>query len=669
MGVMGMVMVPSEGYPGGGVRRTLFLGTVRNELMAGVSSLKAAVAGSNTVVGTGKSFIPYGPVSEKTEKLDVLPTGQIKTEMRIKINSKTAHLLSAIDIEYDFKIKLKSKTDFKAALDAKNTAATASTFSKLDPFFGLANIKLNPNPARANVDYWVLKHNTTEAIKMEKQSLDVQGDMQYSDAEIEFNHGLENGYVVEFEAEGVLGAQQYYYDELWGERAPNATDPQTTLRFGRFSSRRATEKYRHTGATTVDNSPTRQPLAGKAFPSQIAQLKARHQGVILEDSDLARKYRQNFYHEICLRDLSRQKVVQTGAYPQDAGYDVRTSGNGKDTEDIANIWGGKEYTFRLTHRLQTPWHRHAAHAFPVLNCMNDPEFIITMLPSTQWIQNWAEVAHLIDDITIDNAACQVKYYDIPRPLWDSMFPVSQQKSYFMSDIRKSTHELAQLTFTGSGNWDTREHVKQHTQTKKISLTEHDKLIRMFVVEVQPQAWTTHKEKAPSLPTIDYFSEMWVEVSNTILEKYSKGWQQAWKDHYTHFARDKNSVRERWVLTLGVDGDIDNVGGGSIDFAPIFNNAKIGYTLNTGKVERYATHPDLRPIYANVATVDDGPVSDFYGNWCTDGLGSIFGAIGKRDTDPGQTSFTYDVTPLITVQAVGVSALVFQNGQASIHQQT
>lgn len=633
--------------------------------MAGVSSLKAAVAGSNTVVGTGKSFIPYGPVSEKTEKLDVLPTGQIKTEMRIKINSKTAHLLSAIDIEYDFKIKFKSKVDFQAALTAKMAAATG--YAATDPFYGLANVKLNPNPARSMVDNWVLKHNTTEAIKMDKQSLDVQGDMQYSDAEIEFNHGLENGYIVEFAAEGVLGAQQYYYDELWGERAINADDPQTLSRYGRYTSRRASANYKHTGAVTINTVAVREPLSGRAFPTQFAQLKARHQGVILEDSDLARKYRQNFYHEICLRDISRQQVVQTAVtYPAAASYSV-TATNAKTAQDIANIWGGKEYTFRLTHRLQTPWHRHAAHAFPVLNCMNDPEFIITMLPWQQWIQNWSEVGHLLEEPTITNAACQVKYYDIPRPLWDSMFPVSQQKSYFMSDIRKSTHELAQLTFTGSGNWDTTEHIKQHTQTKKISLTEHDKLIRMFVVEVQPQVWTTNKEKAPSLPTIDYFEEMWVEVSNTVLQKYPTSWVQAWKDNYSHFARDKNSVRERWVLTLGVDGDIDNVGGGSIDFAPIFNNSKIGYTLNTGKIERYATHPDLRSIYANV-TAAAVATTEFYGNWCTDGLGSIFGAIGKTDT-AGQASFTYDVTPQITVQAVGVSALVFQNGQASIHQQT
>ncbi|MBV5333248.1 hypothetical protein JZU54_06880 [bacterium] len=159
----------------------------------------------------------------------------------------------------------------------------------------------------------------------------------------------------------------------------------------------------------------------------------------------------------------------------------------------------------------------------------------------------------------------------------------------------------------------------------------------------------------------------MEVSNTVLQKYPTSWQQAWKDNYSHFARDKNSVRERWVLTLGVDGDIDNVGGGSIDFAPIFNNSKIGYHLNTGKIERYATHPDLRSIYANV-TAAAVATTEFYGNWCTDGLGSIFGAIGKTDT-AGQASFTYDVTPQITVQAVGVSALVFQNGQASIHQQT
>ncbi|MBV5333250.1 hypothetical protein JZU54_06890, partial [bacterium] len=87
----------------------------------------------------------------------------------------------------------------------KMTAATAGSYAVTDPFYGLANVKLNPNPARSMVDNWVLKHNTTEAIKMEKQSLDVQGDMQYSDAEIEFNHGLENGYVVEFAAEGGLG--------------------------------------------------------------------------------------------------------------------------------------------------------------------------------------------------------------------------------------------------------------------------------------------------------------------------------------------------------------------------------------------------------------------------------------------------------------------------------
>jgi hypothetical protein len=660
-------------------------------------ALQSMLSGQNLPVGTGaKKFVPLVTVSERWERMDCNPSDQVKNELKIKPTTTTAMLGGALDVSFEFVVELKSRTDFAAALGAKSAAAPAGTFARGDPFWGLSNIKLNPNPARSMIQQWVLRHNTTEVIKSEGHALSLDADLQYDADEQELIHGLENGYCMDFVTEGKLGACQVYWDESY-VRKPGAVNPRTGLRFGKWRRRPVTSPYLNTFVLQrlPGNAQLQQPLAGQAWPTQLEQIRARHQGIDLTDAELVQKYRQNFYHEICLRDLNRADVNQdsTAEIPiataaldgkEDTGLNGRPAipfrRNADDTyvlksiDDIAQIYGGKKIRFHLTYRVQTPWHRHPAHAHPQLNLVNDPEFIFTLHDWKRWIQNWGECGHLIQSLTIEKPEAKAKLYDVPKNIWDAYFPVTQQRSYFLNDIRQTHHDREAISFHGTGDPD-EEHTPQHTQNHFVKINEHDKLCRMLVVEAEPLVWSTTPENAPALPTIDLIDRLWLEIGADILGKVPADWLSKFKDEFSHFTRDRSSVRECWFKGLGFDNDVENFGGGAVDFSTIYNNTRIGYNLSTARIERYATDPHLRPLYVNKAlgdTVDDmyGPNDQYlgYGNWCQDGLGSLFGCINAV-LNADQKGYTYTVAVRFNISALGVKAVIHDSGQLYPHQQT
>jgi hypothetical protein len=652
--------------------------------------LQSMLSGQNLPVGTGaKKFVPLVTVSERWERMDCNPSDQVKNELKIKPTTTTAMLGGALDVGFEFVIELKSRADFQAALDAKMNEATAGTFARTDAFFGLSNIKLNPNPARSMIQQWVLRHNTTEVIKSEGHALALDADLQYDEDEQELIHGLENGYCMDFVTEGKLGACQVYWDEGFA-RKPGQTNPRTGLRFGKWRRRPVTSPYINNGIINLEGPAQenlQQPLTGTAWPTQLEQIRARHQGIDLTDAELVQKYRQNFYTEICLRDLSRGDYdqgfpgeVPIANVPIDRGglstipYRKGTQGTiiQKSTSDIAQIYGGKKLRFKLTYRVQTPWHRHAAHAHPQLNLVNDPEFIFTLHDWKRWIQNWGECGHLIHSLTIENPEAKAKLYDVPKAIWDAYFPVTQQRSYFLNDIRQTHHDREAISFHGTGDPD-EEHTPQHTQNHYVKINEHDKLCRMLVVEAEPLVWSTTPTEAPALPTIDLIDKLWLEIGADILGKVPTDWLSRYKDEFAHFTRDRSSVRECWFKGLGFDNDVENFGGGAIDFSTIYNNTRIGYNLSTARIERYATDPALRPLYVNEGTtlqnmyIDNNSYTG-YGNWCQDGMGSLFGCINAV-LNPDSKSYTYTVAVRFNISALGVKAVIHDSGQLYPHQQT
>ena len=665
--------------------------------------LQSMLSGQNLPVGTGaKKFVPLVTVSERWERMDCNPSDQVKNELKIKPTTTTAMLGGALDVSFEFVIELKSRADFQAALDAKKDAAPPSTFARLDPFWGLSNIKLNPNPARSMIQQWVLRHNTTEVIKSEGHALALDADLQYDEDEQELIHGLENGYCMDFVTEGKLGACQVYWDESY-VRKPGQRNPRTNLRFGKWRRRPVTAKYLNDyelGGASIPGfgiETVMQPLAGRAWPTQLEQIRARHQGIDLTDAELVHKYRQNFYTEICLRDLNRADVDQdsTAEVPiannglsndEISGLHApgipfrRTDGNKyvlKTTSDIAQIYGGKKLRFKLTYRVQTPWHRHAAHAHPQLNLVNDPEFIFTLHDWKRWIQNWGECGHLIQSLTIENPEAKAKLYDVPKNIWDAYFPVTQQRSYFLNDIRQTHHDREAISFHGTGDPD-EEHTPQHTQNHYVKINEHDKLCRMLVVEAEPLVWSTTPTEAPALPTIDLIEKLWLEIGADILGKVPTDWLSRYKDEFAHFTRDRSSVRECWFKGLGFDNDVENFGGGAIDFSTIYNNTRIGYNLSTARIERYATDLALRPLYVNKPDTQGALETNQYagvtgaltgyGNWHQDGMGSLFGCINAV-LNPDSKSYTYTVAVRFNISALGVKAVIHDSGQLYPHQQT
>jgi hypothetical protein len=707
-------------------------------------ALASAVSGNNTPF-TGKTFTPYHPVAERTEKLTVEKAG---STLSFKADSKRAHLVSSFDVHFQICIRTKPVAEFQAALQAKSAELYNSTQEHTektrDPFWGLQNVKLVPDLARNIFQKVEMVHNTTTVSDEKRAPLDLLAAMQYENgAESDFYHQLNNGYLLGMEGHGKYGAQTIYFDELYDKRYreinPTNGDitalvpdksflygiTSTPLSFGRIDQRPASDPYIYTERPMDDllrkpgsliavnpiglphrfwrymSSPTAgqpdvpdgtgytvfEPLISTVFPDQIMVIDKRHRnGPTFGRDSLAQKYRKDLCWEIAFRDISRRNVLittQASGIPGHPAYipDPDNPVAWKTEENIANIWGNREFKINVVYRLQTPWHRSPAHVFPLLNALNDPKFILTLNDPTLWVQNWKEVQHLIEKPYLVEGSwgeARMKCFDIAKPLWDRMFALNEQRSYLTHDIR--TIELPQVPanvteVSCDGNALA---LSLKGADWNASIKDLDKLCRMICVEVGIGKWNddpTLRGVVP--PGLDLFESVHMTVADDILNKHKTDhrYMQYFKDFQQKFKRDHNSVHEMWCMPFGIDADIDNHGGGHIDFSPIFNATKLHITFNKQKVAYYAS--ELAPIYGKLKDADELLLTSrpsnqnalWYGNAFQNIHGSLNGAINVV-RDVANDEYKYSIDDLyIRVHCFGLQVIIFQGGQLYRQKQT
>jgi hypothetical protein len=409
--------------------------------------------------------------------------------------------------------------------------------------------------------------------------------------------------------------------------------------------------------------------------------KRHRNGPTFGRDSLAQKYRKDLCWEIAFRDINRRTGYVASSMHPLFDYDDDDVNSWKDEEDIAKIWGNREFKINVVYRLQTPWHRSPAHVFPLLNALNDPKFILTLNKPELWVQNWSEVSHLIEKPYLVDGSwgeARMKCFDIAKPLWDRMFALNEQRSYLTHDIRmielpQVPANVTEVTCDGDGLSLSLKGVDWNASIKDL-----DKLCRMICVEVGIGKW----QDDPTLrgvvpPGLDLFESVHMTVANDILNKHTTDHRmmQYFKDFQEKFKRDHNSVHEMWCMPFGIDADVDNHGGGHIDFAPIFNATKLHIMFNKQKVAYYAS--ELAPIYGKLKDTDELLVTSrpsnqnalWYGNAFQNIHGSLNGAINVV-RDVANNQFKYSVDDLyIRVHCFGLQVIIFQGGQLYRQKQT
>ena len=589
--------------------------------------LKTVVSGNNTPF-TGKSFTAYHPVSQNwRDSYAKTPVSTTKpSRVQFEIPSTLGHLVDKIHGKWNFRIVV-SKAKMLTYLSGDTPTDT--------PGERVQNIKLLPNQARNMLDQWTILHNSTEAEVKKSWQLERMAREMFTPEETDYQHCLTNGYYTGSSKRNQNGGSRYIY---WKGLADGTTGTwDDTL-----------PNVRYFGSATV----------GRA----TYNMKSQHDCFRLKDPELPEadfytKYKYHYYHEIGLRD---HPAVTTTA-----------------TRDqiIAALFPGTTteltFTFELTYEFQTPWHRNIKDSVAILNCVNHPEFWMHFRKPEEWIQNWFEVGQYTD-LHVENFSLLTNYYDIPRQLWDSTFPLSEQKNWFTPEFQWHTYDKI-IECTGNGALTAATNQADPYETV-INVNTIDRVARYLMVTIQsnPHIQGGNQNKADSV-FLDIVKNIWLEVNNervltkieTPVRLYSTK-----SNRFMYFGHEGNSFpNDIYILPLCIDCDMDNPGGGSVDMHPIYNNVKLHIKWDASKIEALAWSGD--PNYAQPTVTLNMPVftSDTYSvvntgaptaaNGLTKAAGSTQGAIVITSTGSG---FKYSIDAKITTTALVLDMITFDAGQ-------
>ena len=583
--------------------------------------LKTVVSGNNTPF-TGKSFTPYHPVSQNWR--DSYPKTAVTTtkpsRVQFEVTSTLGHLVDKIHGRWTFRVTI-NKAKMIAYLDAAPT--------DVSPHERIQNIKLLSNQARNMLDQWTILHNSTEAEVKKSWQLERMAREIFTPEETDYQHMLTNGYWTGSPKRNQHGGARYIYWNgsasvgKWDDSLPNIPY------FGRDISTRSTYN-----------------------------MKSQHECFKMRDpetpeADFYKRHKYHYYHEIGLKDHPAVTTTAT-------------------RENIINaLFPGSitdlTFDFELTYEFQTPWHRNIKDAFAILNCVNHPEFWLYFRKPEEWIQNWAEVS-AYTDVGVLDFSLLTNYYDIPRQLWDSNYPLSEQKNWFTPEFQWHSYDKT-ITCTGTGNPAT-----NTTSVPEITINVNtiDRVARYFMVTVQAnlhfQGGNINRENV----FLDIVKNMWLEVNN---EKVLTKIQTPVRLYLTKVNRfmycghrGNSFDGEIYVVPLCIDTSMDNPGGGSVDMHPIYNNVKLHIIVDPSKVEALALsgNPDFAqptisldmPVLSTPGSVVTTPAPSL-ANGYTNAAGSTSGAIVITGS---AGNYTYTLDARIQTTALVLDMITFDSGQ-------
>ena len=583
--------------------------------------LKTVVSGNNTPF-TGKSFTPYHPVSQNWR--DSYPKTAVTTtkpsRVQFEVTSTLGHLVDKIHGRWTFRVTI-NKAKMIAYLDAAPT--------DVSPHERIQNIKLLSNQARNMLDQWTILHNSTEAEVKKSWQLERMAREIFTPEETDYQHMLTNGYWTGSPKRNQHGGARYIHWNgsasvgKWDDSLPNIPY------FGRDISTRSTYN-----------------------------MKSQHECFKMRDpetpeADFYKRYKYHYYHEIGLKDHPAVTTTAT-------------------RENIINaLFPGSitdlTFDFELTYEFQTPWHRNIKDAFAILNCVNHPEFWLYFRKPEEWIQNWAEVS-AYTDVGVLDFSLLTNYYDIPRQLWDSNYPLSEQKNWFTPEFQWHSYDKT-ITCTGTGNPAT-----NTTSVPEITINVNtiDRVARYFMVTVQAnlhfQGGNINRENV----FLDIVKNMWLEVNN---EKVLTKIQTPVRLYLTKVNRfmycghrGNSFDGEIYVVPLCIDTSMDNPGGGSVDMHPIYNNVKLHIIVDPSKVEALALsgNPDFAqptisldmPVLSTPGSVVTTPAPSL-ANGYTNAAGSTSGAIVITGS---AGNYTYTLDARIQTTALVLDMITFDSGQ-------
>lgn len=530
------------------------------------------------------------------------------TNMTYEITSTLGHMVDKIQWRPTVQVTLDAA---KLKTHLQNTGTDAT-----DPLTSLASVKFLPNWTRKLLSKWELNQNAHQVYWLTQRDMTHIASEQYTPEEHKYHAALNNGIFRNSRKRNTVGGPRYIYKKgtgtaaYWDDKVP-------------------THKAKYSTVTPASGSlkdqATQHDVVESRFPEH-------------DPNVLYSEYTQQYYNEIDLVDNEMLAATFDGwdavtGYSADAyGGDttwanvngsiggVVTDAN-KKTQRINRIMyaifgvqagatptAANNITFDwdLCYEFQTPFHRSIQYAFPILLCVNNPELRLVLEDWQNWMRNYHECPFV--DMTISSTKMWTHYYDTTLAYWNSKYSIGKQLNYWVPWFQTHTYDYPQtISFAGTGDPS----VQTYTKTIPVHITNIDRVARMLLVEAQSSNHTVPRGAQGGNfedLKLDIFRDAVLKVNNelvlTKLENPDVNQHLGLVQRHQKFPRNASEpTGETVFIPLGVDGNIENPGGGSVDFHPIYNNSVVHVTLDGSKIE--ALYNSNRPGVTNDAITRTG----------------------------------------------------------------
>jgi len=336
------------------------------------------------------------------------------------------------------------------------------------------------------------------------------------------------------------------------------------------------------------------------------------------------KFIPTWFHEIGLKDVI--------AY---------TPGTLKDR--VLALYGGQTFDFPIVLDIPHPFHYKPASSVASLNFVNDLEILLYFNDYRMWIQNYKDVAEFAE-FKVDKFSLITQYYNVPRGVWDSNFPLRAQLNYPANDwIMQDKIETIRIK---AGD----------RKTLAFNVNTFDRVARYFVLSFQPSTfYQSNDSRYMPHVYLDMVHQAWLEISGdkigtkiqTDVDVFRK-----FQERYTQFSETYSHYPGELIfLPLGFDCDIHNPGGGAMNIRPVSTNLNIMYVVDGDKIKR------LYESGCHYTTNTKGTATQLQHCKSRFSNGSTYGAIEYNDATQ-----EYVLSVRVRCIALTLNIVTYHNGQ-------
>jgi hypothetical protein len=305
--------------------------------------------------------------------------------------------------------------------------------------------------------------------------------------------------------------------------------------------------------------------------------------------------------------------------------------------------GDQQWEFPIVLDIPHPFHYKPSQSVASLNFVNDLEIILNFSDFRQWVQNYKDIADFVD-LQADKFSLVTQYYNVPRGVWDSNFPLRAQLNYPAPDwIVQDKIEIIKIR-------------EEEKKTLAFNTNTFDRVARYFVFSLQPSTfYQSNDSRYMPHVYLDLVSAIWLEISGDkvgtkiqtdcdVFRKFQERYSQ-FNETYSYYPG------ELYYLPLGFDCDIHNPGGGAMNIRPVSTNLNVMYTIDGQKVKRaYESGCHYTTRITPTSTQLEHSKSRFSN-------GSTYGAISYN-----ATTREYEIPVRVRVMALTLNIVTYHNGQ-------